>query len=315
VVYGNRKYGGGEEEEEEEADAPYLIERAAARCVEADTGSHALPTYQMPPVTNSSRRPTSFQTNPPHSTHSPLLHPRSGRSQIPSPSHTVLSPHPNATRIEAKKKGGHGGHFSSSSHFSSHPSLCLQSFQCHPPIHPSLAQPTDRLTTTAHHTHPLVQHSPPSTDGQSPIGDFSVRHSIPASLGNTPCKALRVRGGYKHGIVIKDDHPQLRELSHPHSISKEREKKGLQSAKHSAGTRAQHIYIHDLAPVSNPHSPCRVMRCHSARTVPVPNIHNRLFRLALEHHLSPPCGVAEISLAVPYSTIRALSANPAAILI
>jgi len=57
-----------EGEEEEKADAPYLIERAAARCVEADTGSQAVPTYQVLPVTNSSRRPTSFQTNPLHST-------------------------------------------------------------------------------------------------------------------------------------------------------------------------------------------------------------------------------------------------------
>ena len=135
---GGRGGGGG-------ADAPYLIERAAARCVEADTGSHALPTYQMPPVTNSSRRPTSFQTNPPHSTHSLLLHPRSGRSQIPSPSHTVLSPYPNATRIEAKKKGGTWWPFLFLFPLFFSP-FTLSPFISVPPIHPSITRPAHRPT-------------------------------------------------------------------------------------------------------------------------------------------------------------------------
>lgn len=173
-------------------DPPYLIERAAARCVEADTGSHVLPTYQVLPVTNSSRRPTSFQTNPLHSTR-PTLHSSSGRSQIQP--HPILSPHPKST--EGKKKGGHtvpAIPLSLLTFFFSlfPPSLFIS--QCHPSIHHSPSRLND-LRRPAHHTHPLVHHSQPPTNGQSPIGDFSVRHCIPALLGNSPCKALRVRGG------------------------------------------------------------------------------------------------------------------------
>ena len=171
-------------------DPPDLIERAAARCVEADTGSHVLPTYQVLPVTNGSRRPTSFQTNPLHSTR-PTLHSSSGRSQIQPASHTFTTSEIHGS----KEKGGHTGHSSFSSHFFFSlfpPSLFIS--QCHPSIHRSPSRLND-LRRPAHPTHPLVHHSQPPTNGQSPIGDFSVRHCIPALLGNSPCKALRVRGG------------------------------------------------------------------------------------------------------------------------
>ena len=174
-------------------DPSYLIERAAARCVEADTGSHVLPTYQVLPVTNSSRRPTSFQTNPLHSTvHVRLcIHPAVDPRFNP---HPILSPHPKSTK--AKKKGGTYRPFLFLfSLFSSHSSLRLySSHSATPSIHHSPSRLND-LRQPAHHTHPLVHHSQPPTNGQSPIGDFSVRHCIPALLGNSPCKALRVKEG------------------------------------------------------------------------------------------------------------------------